>query len=375
MPASQPINATCESTSATRPSVHDLAKWLSLSPSTVSRALNGRPGVRPKTLKRVTRAAERYGYVPNLQAQALRTGSNRQVGVLIPSLAGPPFPELIHSMHRHARAAGYDISLNVSEWDVDNERDICRHLLSRRVAGLVSLSIADPAQTEHLRQLRDAGVPVLVINSAPLDIEGAAQLQVDAPAAMGGLARHLLELGHQHIVVIGIGPDWRDNPVHRSRLAAIREAVRTCRPDVDPDAVIELIPSPEDQPMDTAESGHAAVTQRLAAGGPLPTAIQAVNDYVAMCAVWALQHHSYRVPEDVSVTGYGDVGMAGLMHPSLTTASKTRHDLGKLAFERMLTMIDGEDDPSPRSLLPEVVVRGSTAATSRTAVRCGSSFH
>lgn len=332
----------------------DLAKELSLSVSTISRALRDDPSVRDTTRRRVAAAAARVGYVPNPTARTLRTGRSRCVGLIVPSLKDLSFVQKVADAHTALWAADYDLAFACSEWDPRHEAKICRQFLSRKVDGVMLVTLVDINNHTHLAAFHEQNIPVLMASAAvEPPYPWIHTTRVDARATARLPLEHLLQLGHRDIALLGLQDRTSANVVHRAKLDAIDAAIADAGED---DAAVRILDCGE-----TSGDGYHATRRLIESGERVPTAIQAVNDYVAVGAAGALCEAGYQVPRDVSVVGSGNSEFGRYFNPPLTTVSEYEGNLGVRAAERMLELIDHPGTPpTPRYEESRLILRKST---------------
>ena len=343
--------------------IKQLSSELNLAVGTISRALNDQPGVHEKTRRRVLDAADKLGYVPDLHAKGFRTRRTHQIGVIVPSVRDVAFLEKIRSAHETAWERGYQLSFAASEWDVDYEAKICRDMLGRGIDGLITLTPASPTRWQHFLTLTERDKPVVVVKSAGQDPpESIRQMQrrfstieVGVTAAHAEAVQHLIALGHGRIGLLGFDPNSKSS--HRNRLAGVlphRDEPPFSR------AAMETIPTA----ADTIEAGFEAMTDYLRRTAPAdrPTALQCLNDNLAMGGLRALADFGLRVPDDVSLIGFHDTEPARYLVPRLSTVSQMHLDLGRRAAELMTDLIEGRAQPPVHQTLEtKLIHRESTA--------------
>lgn len=338
--------------------IRELASQLSLSVASVSRALNNQPGVGERTRDRVLEAAAAMGYVPDARARSFRTRRSEQIGIVLPSLDDPTFIEKVREAHQTAWELGYDVTFVSTEWDPRREAAAWKHLLSRRVDGVIALSTINLACS--LQAMEEQGVRVLLISSfedqaAEFHARGGDVLHVDAGSGLREAADHLLALGHRRIGLLGFQVG-RKHPTHTARVQVIRERVAAAGLPEEALCFIETA-------SDTLEAGYQAMQAWLAAKRPLPTAFQALNDYVALGALRALVDAGLRVPEDISMIGYSNIDLTHYTLPRLTSVSHVHLKLGSQAVRTIVQGIETAGLPASRVNLKScLVVRESTAA-------------
>jgi DNA-binding LacI/PurR family transcriptional regulator len=332
---------------AVRPaSLTSIAATAGVSVSTVSKVLNGRSDVAPRTRERVGRMLRQQGY-----QVAARPGAPA-VDLLIGYLGSPWADELIRGAVTAAAEAKASVIVSLVRSDDELERWLGA-AVARGTAG--ALSVLHLPGEPMLRRLADERVPLVVIDP-PAEPDGMSVRSVGTTNFQGGMAaaRHLIELGHRRIAAIG-GPDtlWSC----RTRLDGYRSALRRAGLPVDEGLVRtgEL----------TAADGLARAASLLDLADP-PTAVMAANDAQAFGVLQALAARGLRAPDDVSVTGFDDVPVATWSAPPLTTVRQPLAAMAASAFWMLTRPADGGPDDAavrPRHLELEttLVIRASTA--------------
>lgn len=348
-------------TPAARPGIREIAEHLSLSIGTVSKALNGMPGVGEQTRERVRAAADALGYVSNQQARALRQGRTHTLGMILPTMSNPVYAERMAGVYQMAKERGFTLMVTASQWDVEIEKDLCRTFLERGVEGVLVAVPASADQTDHWRQLLEAEIAVVSMSEVPR-LAGLRHLCLDMEAGMYQLMRHLLELGHRRPLLLGrwdhLGPACVRGVTERKRgvMRALADGGWTEGP-------LEVLAV--EGGGDGLSAAHQAVRAFLERGSSLPTVICAMNDVLAMGAIAALSEAGLRVPEDVSVTGFDNIELSRFTVPPLTTVSPVFLDFGQKALDLLLAEIAfrrGEAvAPRVEHLACEPVIRRSTA--------------
>ena len=330
----------------TRPAtIEDVAEHAGVSMATVSRALRGLPNVAPSTRERVRREAERLSYRPDPHASRLAAGRTHSIGMAVPMLGRWYFSQVVTGARDTMKAEGYDLLLFgvgtgeerrrfVREWGV----------LSKRVDGLLLVDLRlDP---QELLEVRAAGMKVVSVGD---HYDGVPSVTVDNLAAAAMAVRHLINLGHTDIALIG---DKNEQlpfsvPEHRRQgwQSALTEHGITPRLDLEVSGGFNV------------EGGYAAMTRLLSAHRP-PTAVFSMSDEMAMGAIKAVRDHGLEVPGDVSVVGFDDHELSHVM--DLTTVRQPVIDSGARAATHLIAAINGATD-APDDVRPtELVLRRTT---------------
>lgn len=309
----------------------DLAREANVNVSTVSRALNGRPGVRPEVRERVLDAASRLRYRPNLVARGLVTGRSNALGLLISDIRNGFFAEIARGVEDAAYQAGYDVVLCNSDLDPAKQMRYFHSLLDKRVDGIVMNSVA-PLSAADQRQIAASNTPVVLLSRAPRERSFSS---VTCDNRRGGYLAgcYLASLGHR-VTAHLTGAARVSNLEERWR--GFVKGIQTG--------------SPERQPVLLRGAhnsrGGLEMTQRLLEKHPGVTAIFAGNDAIAFGVARALRVAGIRIPDDISLIGFDDTEPASIMYPPLTTISQPMYEMGKAAAEILIAQVNS-DHPVP----------------------------
>lgn len=332
---------------STRTRLTDVAEQAGVSTATVSRVLNGRPGVAEPTRREVLAALDVLGYE---RPSGLRQRAAGLVGLVVPELSNPIFPAFAQQIETLLSSSEFTPLLCTQSPGGTTEDSYVEMLIEHGVDGIIFVSglhadtSADPAR---YHRLVDRRVPFVLVNGTNPEIAAPA-FAADDGDAMDLAVRHLSAQGHRRIG-LAVGPT-RFVPVTR-KVEAFRQAMSTYLGDDDPSTVTTLF---------TVEGGRAAGFQLMEAGC---TAIVAASDLMALGVIRAVRAAGRRVPEDVSVVGYDDSPLMGFTDPPLTTVRQPVPAMCQAAVSTLVSMIKGAS-PSPTELtfVPELVVRRSTGA-------------
>jgi LacI family transcriptional regulator len=317
--------------------VKDIAAAVGVSVATVSNVLNGRPNVGRATRQQVLRVAKQLAYRPNRAAQAMRTGRTRAIGLVLPDLTNPFFPELAQAVENTARSRGLLVCLVDSQSRPEGEADGFALLMQHAVDGIIWCPLGPrlPAQLTNLAR------PVVLI-----DRPRPGYAVVHSNYLMGGrlLAQYALRMGHTHVGLLS-------GPQHIESARQRRDGFVTAFPRsinivwevcVGFDGVL------------TAEARAALKRRRKA------TLIVAGNDLIAISAIRRLAEQGVSVPEEVSVTGFDNIRWTDLVTPRLTTIAQPVSAIGAKAVELMQERMSGEKIDSQRTIFDvELIERDS----------------
>lgn len=318
-----------------------VAKAAGVSPSTVSRILNGTAVVSGDKRAAVERAIATLGFVPNPVARGLAGGRTLSIGVVTQAIDSPFYGAALRGIEVELGTAGYSPLFMSGHWHADEEARCIEVLRSRRVDGMIVLTgrLPDSALRSLARSL-----PV-VVTDRRLKAPNLYSLAFDNQEGARQATQHLLHLGHRRIAFIA-GDRAHSDALPRQR--GYETALRAAGIEVDPALLL--------QGDFTEQSGLAAV-ERLLASRAHFSAIFAANDQMAFGAAVGLHRSGHRVPDDVSLVGFDDLGSSVFFVPPLTTMHNPIREIGELAARAVLRLLAGEkpdgDVPAPRLILRE----------------------
>lgn len=327
----------------------DIAERVGVSIMTVSKALRDEPDVSAATRTRIKLIAQQMGYVPDSTAQGLRTRTTKLFGLLIPSTTNPLFARIVLAIEERAHELGYDVLLAHSQNIPEREEACLRRFLSRRAEGLfISPVYRMEPEARIYQELLARRTPVVLLNSPAPFCSGFTSIQIEELVGSYALTQHLLGLGHTRIAFL-TGPAV--SPWARDRFEGYRRALREAGLEVDDRLVF--------QAGSTIEDGAKAALQLINEGCDA-TAIQAVNDLVAIGCANTLLQQGIRIPQDISIAGFGNLLLAENYRVPLTTVRQPKFRLGNAAMDAMLQLLRGQR-PDTKRLPAELWVRESTA--------------
>ena len=289
------------------------------------------------------------GYVPDSTAQGLRTRTTKSFGLVISSTTNPIFARIVFAIEEQAHGLGYDLLLAHTHNIAEREEACIRRFLSRRVDGLfISPVYRMEPEGRIYQELLARRTPVVLLGSPAPFCNGFVSVQIEELVASHTMTQHLLKLGHKRIAFL-TGPVAA--PWAHERFEGYRRALREAGMDVDDRLVF--------QAGSTIEDGAKAALQ-MANEKCDATAIQAANDLVAIGCANTLFSEGFRIPEELSIAGFGNVLIAEHYRVPLTTMRQPKFRLGTAAVEIMMQLLHG-GRPDSRRLPAELVVRRSTA--------------
>jgi LacI family transcriptional regulator len=327
----------------------DMARHLGVSMMTVSKALRDAPDVSATTKSRIKALAQQMGYVPDSSAQGLRTKTTKLFGLIIPSSTNPIYARIVVAIEERAHELGYDVLLAHSLNQPEREENCIRRFLSRRVDGLfISPVYRFEAEARIYQEILARKTPVVLLGPPAAFCKSFPGIEIEELIASYNATQHLLKLGHKRIVYL-TGPPTA--PWAHERFEGYRRALREANLDVDDKLVF--------QAGSTIEDGTKAALQMLNESCDA-TAVQAVSDLVAIGCAETLLAQGLKIPEDISIVGFGNILTTEYFRVPMTTIRQPKFRLGVAAVEMMMSLIHGES-VQPKRLPAELVERKSTA--------------
>lgn len=329
--------------SVKKANIYDVAKLAGVSHQTVSRVMNNHTSIRPGTKERVLAAMKDLDYQPNLAARSLVTTKSNMLAFLSADtvLYGPV--GMNNAMERHARHSGYlVVSLSVIPGDSESLNEALASLRVLQIEGLVTIAL--PPESVKLATEAFPNIPMVSLDTH--DIGNAHAVGIDNFEGGYRATKHLLDLGHKKILHVA---GQFDSFEAESRRQGYEKAMTEKK--LKPEVI---------QGDWTADTGlKIGVDLNLGVGGY--TAIFAANDYLALGLMKALRLRGIEVPRDISLVGFDDIPEATYLTPALTTMRQDFKGLGEAAMKMLLHELNHDDSTSVENLIPEIIVRESTA--------------
>ena len=330
------------------PTIHDIARELKISASTVSRALQNNPRISLKTREKILSIAETMGYRPNSLASNLRNKRSNTIGIVVPLINRHFFASVISGAEEVAFKAGYTVVISQSNDLANKEIAIVHSMFANRVDGLI-ISIAMESTTfEHLKMFTKKNIPLVFFDRAVPEME-TNKIVVDD--FMGGfrVTQHLIDQGYKKIGHMA-GP--QNLTTYRERKSGYLEALSKNGLSFDESMIVTT--------KLTSEDGTAAIQQLMRLPQP-PDAIFCGNDTTALSAMIYLRSEGYRIPEDIGIVGFSNEPFSRVVSPSISTIEQPAFLMGQKAAELILNQIENQEKSFTTLVLPtELIIRESS---------------
>jgi LacI family transcriptional regulator len=293
-------------------------------------------------------------YHPNLHARTLAGGKSRTLGMIASNMENPFFFDIFRTLEADARDHGYDVLIANTDYQPDRLSRSIRLMIGRRVAGLAV--IVSEMADELISELTASKIPTVFYDVGTVT-KNISNIRVNYRRGIEKSVEYLHDLGHTRLAYIG----------HHSTLGPTSEREKAFVETVSRFAPATQWRTVADQ--DGFEGGRRAAREILSSGFH-PTAFICVNDFTAVGVLRELREQGLRVPEDVSVTGFDNIGLSEFCCPSLTTVHIPRDRIGHIAFDILIPETVKGKPPGREVLLdPELVLRESTGPAADAASR------
>lgn len=329
--------------------IKDIAKALSISPSTVSRSLADHPDISQETKKMVNAYAKEHKYKPNALALSLRTNNTRTIGVILPQIVHYFFSSVLSGIEDEAEKGGYRVIISQSNENYEKEVKGAQALLEARVCGVLASVAKTTTGYDHFQELIDSDIPIVFFDRICPGIL-TDRVVVDDYAGVFSAVEHLIRTGCRRIAFFGspahlaISNNRRmgyEDALRRHGLAVNKALIKIC------DNYTEAL----------------ALTPLLLELPEPPDAFFAVNDETAIGVLNVVKARGLKIPDEVAVCGFTNNNLGEVSDPLLTSVDQHGYELGATAMKLLKNRLDGLADDKrivSRVIKTNLVVRQST---------------
>lgn len=326
--------------------IKDIAKKANVSYGTVSRALNNKYGVKKETRERVLALAVKMGYSPNAIARGLVKKTTHSIGLVIPDILNPFYPDVARGIEDKALENGYSVFFCNTNHDKKREIQSLKLLVEKRVDGIIlAPGLEDP---DVPNVLIHGDIPIVHICRRYTEPDKSFVVIDDERG--GFLAtKHLIEQGYKKIGFIGA----KDQALHLDeRYEGYKQAFQKFGLQLDERYVFS---------SDFKRQTGYRIVRRMLADGDYPRAIFAENDLLALGVIQGIREAGLSIPGDIAVVGFDDIPFASFPEVQLTTICQPKHEMGEIAVSILLEQMSGLN-PQPRKVIlePRLIVRKSS---------------
>lgn len=332
--------------------IHDLARELNVSASTVSRALKEHKSISKKTIKKVQQLANLRGYRPNLLAASLRKQRTTNIGMLLPWINRPFISNLISGAENTAREKGYNVVISQSHDSFENETDNTKALHDSQVCGLIVSLAMETQDYNHFNSFLDNNTPLVFVDRVPTSLD-CYKVVIDNFAAGFKATQHLIEQGCQRIALL-CGATHQN--IYRDRLEGYLAALKQHNLPIDESLILK-------GKVLSSEEGLNLTEHLLALPSP-PDGIFSTNDRAAVSVIKYAKSIGLKVPDELAVIGFNDDPVCQIIEPQLSSIVHPGVEMGEQAVKLALNLIESSGTQTNGSktivLDTELVVRASS---------------
>ncbi|WP_336774563.1 LacI family DNA-binding transcriptional regulator [Paenibacillus sp. MMO-58] len=332
--------------------IYDIAEKANVSAMTVSRVINNTGRISEKTRARVKKVMEELNYVPNQMARSLVLQQTRSLFLLITDITNPFYTTLSRGAEDAATKNGYRLLFGNSDESLEKEADYINTILTTRVDGVLIAPAGDPS-LPHLESLQRHNIPFVLLDREVPGVECDIVLG-DSKEGARQLVNHLAKQGHRRIAMVN-GSDTISSA--RLRLEGYKEALILNGLTYDESIVFETSYGPR--------SDLSEMEAWLDSLDPLPTAVVAGNNVLAIEAIRLLRKRNTRIPEDISIVCFDDFGPYSEVDPFMTVAAQQAYQFGYLGMQMLIDRIQNKEEAGPwkKIVLPaELIIRRSVSS-------------
>lgn len=318
--------------------IKDISKLAGVSKSTVSRYLNN-GSVSKHTAEKIKKIIDELEYVPNSFAQSLKAFSTNKIGTVIPNFTGITKNISLTAIDEYLKSNSYKMFISNSNDDMEEERKIINSILSQKMDGIILF--ASETTQEHIEFIKSLSIPIVVIGQK---IEGVHCVIHDDYKAGQVVGRHILSEGHKNVTYFGVG-DY-DKSVYE-RFLGVSDVLDKEDVNINYYKVEFGTKTAYDKILDIHSFDKA-------------TYYIGATDGIAYGIIKGLRKQNISVPEDVSVSGFGDYDVNTVVDPPLTSVHFPYYEAGRCAAEMLVDILSGKDVPLHKYLEGTLNIREST---------------
>lgn len=328
--------------------IKDVAKMAEVSISTVSRVINDSKPVSPEARRRVLDAIEELGYRPNEIARSLVTKKTNVMGIIVDDIGSSYVAQIIRGVEEVGRMYNYDLLLLSSYGGKDSELRFAQLLMQKQVAGIIIVS--EILNIETLEYLNKTKIPFVYLNKYYNVLESPT-VAIDNYDASEKVMKYLIDGGHKKIAYVTQKKDI-DITIEKQKIDAYKKWMSSIKE-------IPIILSVDGHNISTGYNLGNQVKNLIKKDQV--TALYCCEDEIALGVINYLYDHHIKVPEDISIIGYGDTSLASVYRPALTTIKEPYYDIGAVSIRKILKQLQGEELESQTIVLPvQLIIRDSS---------------
>ncbi|RAW00040.1 LacI family DNA-binding transcriptional regulator [Pseudochryseolinea flava] len=328
--------------------IHDIARKLNITASTVSRALKDHPRISVETKKAVQKAAQKLNYQPNHIAAALRNGRSNIIGVIVPTADRSFFSSVIRGIEEVANSAKYNVMICQTYDSYEKEIASIDALLNARVDGIIVSYSKSTLNFDHYNRVKERGIPLILFDRSNDELE-VSHVVIDDFLGAFKATEHLIQQGCKRIAHF---TNTRKISIYKERLRGYRDALEQHGLTYDESLIVASDLQLED--------GRRSMTQLL---DKKPDGVFSASALGILGAMQVLKENNYKIPDDVALVGFSNEAFTSFTEPALTTVEQHSMRIGNAAAEIFLQEVTADSEkfiPQKIVLKPELIIRSSS---------------
>ncbi|MFC2136725.1 LacI family DNA-binding transcriptional regulator [Bacteroidota bacterium] len=329
--------------------IHDIAKELNITASTVSRALNDHPLISENTKERVREVVKKLNYQPNTVAANLRKGKANTIGLMIPRINRIFFANIISGIESVLNQEGYNIIITQSEESIEKEKSNIQTLINNRVRGIIISHSKTSKDGKHFQQIINNDIALVQFDRVFENINSNIVIN-DNKAGSYEVVNHLLNQGYKRIAYFG-GPQFIN--IYKDRYQGYSSALKENHINLDKSIVFNNVL--------TKETGYNKMAE-LHSNKNLPEAVFAASDYSALGAILYCKDKGIKIPDEIGIVGFLNEPFCEFITPSLTSLNQFGVSMGESAARLCLEEIKNKDKHISKKVIiaPQLIIRESS---------------
>ncbi len=337
-----------------RVKLEDIARKLNVSIATVSRALDKNPRVKLSTREKVFEMAQTMGYMPNQIAKSLSSGKTNIIGVIIPRYDEPFFIEVCRGIDRYAREHNYKILISSSRNSFEFERENLSSFEKGIVDGIILSPTHETETFVHIKNIIKKGIPVVLFDNIREEVSGADHVIIEDDEASFSAVEFLIKKGKKRIAFIG---GIKEKKVFQDRFKGYLEAMKKHHIPIYDELILHCNSLDREYEDAEIQNFFNGITMK-------PDAVFTCTDNYGLLTMKTLLRLGHKIPEEVAVIGFGDLGLGEVFVPSMTCIAQPSFEMGQKVAEMLIDQFNEPNDVNHRKkivkLKTELVVRDST---------------
>jgi LacI family transcriptional regulator len=331
--------------------IYDIAKYLNISATTVSRGLKDHPAINKNTRKKIFEAARHLGYRSNTFASSLRSKKTYTIGVIVPRLNSYFMSSVLAGMEDAANRENYNLIISQSLENAEKEVANADTMFNKRVDGLLVSLAYDTENIDHFEPFFKKGIPVIFFDRVYPHNDSTC-IVIDNYKAAYDVTKHLIDQGCKRIMHLG-GNTLRN--VYADRLKGYKHALRDHNLPFDEKKLVYISKLNE-------EAGTKAAEQILKMGSK-PDAVFSANDTAAVFCMIKLKESGIRIPNDIAFAGFNNDPISKIVEPKLTTVNYSGYDVGEAAVSSLVNHLNGVSNVKTTNMIilrSDIIIRESS---------------